>query len=198
MRIDEGRAELRGLRLQARSLITHDYARSLAESREAELAEREAAVNEMIAARTALLEERRAHLETIAEGLPPEAPQAHVRKAHQPYLDVQDRRTRFLKLWAAISTPLLLSSAILILLVSPLALIVDIVALAVVFSGFEAIARRRFISFLGSVVLLVVVAALGVGLVVLFLKHWRTALSLVIGVAAVALLIANLRALRQN
>jgi hypothetical protein len=196
--IDAGRAELRGLRLQARSLTSHDYARSLGERREAELAEREAAVNELIATRTALVEERRAHLETIADGLPPEAPQAHVRKPHRPYLDEQDRRTRFLKLWAAVSTPLLLSSTILILLVSPLALGVDIVVLALVFSGFEAIARRRFISFLGSLVLFVVVVALGIGLVILFVKHWRTALSLVIGFAALALLVANLRTLRQR
>jgi hypothetical protein len=197
-KIDAARAELCGLRLQARSLVTHDYARSLAERRETELAEREAAVNELIAARSALAEERRAHLETIAAGLAPEPPQAHIRKAHRPYLDEQDRRTRFLKLWAAVSTPLLLASAILILLVSPLAWIVDIVVLVLVFSGFEALARRRFVSFLGSLLLVLVVATVAVGLVALFLRHWRTALSLVIGFAALALLVANLRTLRQR
>jgi hypothetical protein len=197
-KIDDGRSELRGLRAQARSLRTHDYARALAESREAGLAEREAAVNEMIAARTALVEERRAHLATVSGGLPPEAPQAHIRRPHQPYLDEQERRTRFLKIWAAVSTPLLLSSVILILVVSPLAWIVDIGIVTCAFLGFEAIARRRFLSFLASVGLLVVVVAVSVGLIVLFLRHWRIALSLVIGVAAVALLIANLRAIRRD
>ncbi len=196
--VDAGRAELRGLRLQARSLMTRDYARTLAKRREAELAEREAAVNELIATRSALVEERRAHLETIADGLPPEAPQAHVRKPHRPYLDEQDRRTRFLKLWAAISTPLLLGSTILILLVSPLAMIVDFVVLVLVFSGFEALARRRFVSFLGSLLLVGAVATLAIGLVALFLNHWRTALSCVIGFAALALLVANLRAMRRH
>jgi hypothetical protein len=196
--IDDGRTELRGLRAQARSLRTHDYARALAESREAELAEREASVNEMIAARTALIEERRAHLATLSEGLPQEGPQAHIRKAHRPYVDEQERRTRFLKLWAAVSTPLLLSSAILVLVVSPLALIIDIAILGCVFSAFEAIARRRFLSFLASLALLAAVVALGVGLVLLFLRHWRIALSVLIGVAALALLIANLRTMRQH
>ena len=197
-RIDDGRTELRGLRAQARSLRTHDYARALAEGREAELVQREAALNQMVAARTSLDEERRAHVATLGEGLSPEAPEAHIRRAHRPYLDEQDRRTRFLKLWAAVSTPLLLCSVILVLVVSPLALVIDIAVLACVFIGVEAVARRRFLSFLASLVLLAVVLALGVGLIVLFLNHWRIALSLVIGVGAVALLIANLRAIRHN
>lgn len=197
-KIDDGRTALRGLRAQARSLRTHDYARALAERRQAELAEREAALNEMIAARTTLDEERRAHIATLGEGIPPEPPEAHIRRAHQPYLDEQERRTRFLKLWAAISTPLLLSSVILVLVVSPLALIIDVAILACVFIGVEAIARRRFLSFLASLILLAVVVVLGVGLILLFLKHWRIALSLLVGVGAAALLLANLRAIRRN
>jgi hypothetical protein len=197
-KIDDGRTALRGLRAQARSLRTHDYARALAEGRRAELVEREAALNEMIAARTSLDEERRAHVATLGEGLPPEPPEAHIRRAHHPYLDEQDRRTRFLKLWAAVSTPLLLASVILVLVVSPLALIIDIAVLACLFIGVEAIARRRFLSFLASLILLGAVVAVVAGLVLLFFKHWRIALSLVIGVGAVALLIANLRAIRHD
>jgi hypothetical protein len=197
-KIDDARIELRGLRAQARSLRTSDHARALAESREGDLAEREASVNEMFAARTALIEERRAHMATLSEGLPQEGPQAHIRKAHRPYVDEQDRRTRFLKLWAAVSTPLLLSSAILILVVSPLAFIIDIAILGCVFTGFEAIARRRFLSFLASLALLAAVVALAVGLILLFLSHWRIALSVLIGAAALALLIANLRTMRQR
>ena len=70
--------------------------------------------------------------------------------------------------------------------------------LVLVFSGFEALARRRFVSFLGSLLLVLVVVTVAVGLVALFLRHWRTALSLVIGFAALALLVANLRTLRQR
>ena len=36
------------------------------------------------------------------------------------------------------------------------------------------------------------------GLILLFLTHWRIALSLLIGVAALALLIANMKAMRRG
>ncbi len=196
--IDTERAALRGLRAQARSLGTHDYARALAESREAELAEREAALNEIIAARTSQAEERRAHLDTLRRPIPPEPPQAHIRRLHRPYLEPQERRTRFLKVWAAVSTPLLLGSVIVLLVGSPLVWIIDIAVLISLFIGVEAVARRRFLSFLGSTVLLAGSIAVVVVFVLLFLKHWRIAISAVVGVAALALLFGNLRDARRG
>jgi hypothetical protein len=196
--IDAERNALRGLRAQARSLSSHDYARVLAKSRQAELAEREAALNQTIAARTRLAEERRAHFGTIGRTIPPEPPQAHIRRPHRPHLEQQERRTRFLKLWAAVSTPLLLGSVIVLLIGSPLAWIIEIAVLVSVFIGVEAIARRRFLSFLGSTILLAGALALGVGFVLLLLKHWRTALSLLVGAAALALLFGNLRDARRG
>jgi hypothetical protein len=196
--IDAERGALRGLRAQARSLSTHDYARVLAQHRRGELAERETALNQTIAQRTNLAEERRAHLDTLSRPIPPESPQAHVRRPHQPHLEEQERRTRFLTLWAAVSTPLLLGSVVVLLIGSPLAWIIEIGVLVAVFIGVEAIARRRFLSFLGSTILLVGVLALIVGFTLLFLKHWRTALALLVGVAALALLVGNLRDARRG
>ena len=196
--IDAERAALRGLRAQARSLSTHDYSRVQAKSRQAELAEREATLNQTIAARTSLAEERRAHLDTLQRPMPPEAPQAHITRPHQPHLEQQERRTRFLTLWAAVSTPLLLASLVVLLLGSPLVRIVEIAVLVAVFIGVEAIARRRFVSFLGSIILLAAVLALGVGFVLLVLNHWRTATALLVGAAAVALLFGNLRDARHR
>ena len=196
--IDLERAALRGLRAQVRSLNTDDSARALARSREADLAKREAALNQSIAVRTSLKEERRLHVAALSRGLPPEPAQAHIRKPHQPYLYQQDRRTRFLSLWAAVSTPLLLGALAVGLVASPLVVSLDITILVIAFIGVEAIARRRFISFLGSVILLVVALGLSVGFVLLLLKHWRIAVSLLVGVAALALLFANLQALRRG
>jgi hypothetical protein len=196
--IDGERAALRGLRAQVRSLRTDDSTRVLAKTREAELAEREAALNQTIALRTSLTEERRAHIASLREPMPPEPPQAHIRKPRQPYLDLQERRTRFLKLWAAISTPLLLACLVIGLIASPLAVTIDIVILAIAFISVEAIARRRFLSFLGSMLLLVGALALSVGFVILLLEHWRIAISLVVGAAALALLFANLKAIRRG
>jgi hypothetical protein len=164
----------------------------------AEVAEGEAELNQTIARRTTLAEERRTHLATLSRQIPPEPPHAHIRKPHTPYLQEQERRTRFLTLWAAVSTPLLLSSIIVILLAAPLAWISTLAVLIVAFAGVEAIARRRLLSFVASALLLTVAAALIVGLTLLFLKHWRTAISVLVGAAALTLLFGNLEELRRG
>lgn len=196
--IEADRGALRGLQAQARSLGTHASARSLSKSRQVEVAARESALNKTIAERTSLAEERGAHLATLSGPIPLEPPQGHVRRAHEPHVDEQHRRTRFLKLWAAVSTPLLLGSVIVVLIASPLTDLITIAALVTVFSGVEAIARRRLLSFLASVVLLAATLALTAGFVLLLLEHWRIALSLLVGAAALALLIGNIRDLHQK
>ena len=196
--IEVERAALRSLRAQARSLSTHDYARSVSEGRQLEVAEREAALNQKITARTSLAEERRAHLATLAGPIPPEPPQAHIKRPHQPHVETQERRTRFLKSWAAVSTPLLLVSVIVVLVASPLASIATIAVLVVLFTGVEAIARRRLLSFVASIVLLAVAVGLIVGFILLLHKHWRTAISVLVAMAALALLLGNLRDLRRG
>jgi hypothetical protein len=196
--IEADRAALRGLRAQARSLSAHDYARALGERRMAEVAERESELGRAIAARTSLAEERRAHLETLSHGIPPESPQAHIRREHKPYVQAQERRTRFLKFWAALSTPLLLGSIIVVLVASPLAFLTTIAVLIVLFAGVEAVARRRLLSFVASVLLLTAAAALIVGFILLLLNHWRTAVSVLVGAAALLLLVGNLRDLRRG
>jgi len=175
-----------------------EHAQALAQDRAAELVKREGSLNRTIATRTALAEERRIHLASIRNPPPPEPPQAHIRKAHRPHAEEQERRTRFLKIWAAVSTPLLLASVIVVLVVSPLAFLTTIAALCLIFSGVEATARRRLLSFLASTALLLLGIALLVGLVLLFLKHWRTAIAVLVGVAALALLAANLQELRRR
>jgi hypothetical protein len=192
------RTGLRELRAQVRSLDSHDYAAALADSRHAEVAEREAALNQTIAARTRLAEELRAHVATLSRPLPPEPPRAHIRRFHQPRFEEQRRRTRFLRLWAALSTPLLLASVIVVLTASPAAIVSTVVVLAAAFIGVEAIARRRFVSFVASSMLLVLTIGLGVALILLFLHHWRIVISALVGAAALALLVGNLRDLRHG
>ena len=196
--IEADRAALRGLRAQALSLRAHEYAQVLATRRMAEVAESEAQLNQTIATRTALSEERRTHLATLSQPMPAEGPQAHIGKPHTPYRHEQERRARFLKLWAAVSTPLLLSSIVVVLLASPLAWITTLAVLIVIFAGVEAIARRRLLSFVASLLLLAAAAALIIGLTLLFIKHWRTAISVLLGAAALVLLFGNLEELRRG
>ena len=75
---------------------------------------------------------------------------------------------------------------------SPLALVTTILIFVAIFTGVEAIARRRSVSFLVSVLRLVGAVVLFVVLAFLFLDHWRIAVSVLIGVAALVLLLGNL------
>lgn len=196
--IESQRRELRSLRAQAHSLRTHEYARALADSRQAEVARCEKSLDETIATRTSLSEERRAHLATLSEPMAPEPAQAHIRKAHRPHINEQERRTRFLNLWAALSTPLLLGSIVVVLIASPLAFLTTIAVVLLLFTGVEAIARRRLLSFIASTVLLLASVGLIVLVVWLLLRHWRTAIALIVGMAAVAILIENLQEMRRR
>ena len=120
-KIEAERAALRGLRAEARSLSTHDYARALADRRQAEVAEREAELNRTIALRTSLAEERRAHLATLAGPIPPEPPRpTSERPTDRAARNRSDARGSS-STWAAVSTPLLLGSVIVVLVASPLA-----------------------------------------------------------------------------
>ncbi len=197
-KISARRTALRELAVEVRSLDAHDYAVSLAATRRAEMAKLEASLDRSIADRARLADELRLHVDTLHRPLADEDPQAHIKKAHRPYTEAQQRRTRFLRFWAAISTPLLLSLVPVILLARPLAWITTLVALAVLFIGVEAVARRRFLSFLGSTLLLGATVAAVVVFARLGHQYWKYALSTVFGAAALALLIGNVGDLRHG
>jgi hypothetical protein len=167
------------------------------DGRRAELADREAKLSESISARTRLADERLSYLDSVKQPSS-EPPQAHLTAPHGPRTDEEQRRIRFLRLWAVISTPLLLAAPIVVLVASPLAWIPTIAALVALFLGVEAIARHRFVSFLGSLLLVVGVIAVVGGLVYLARYHWQIVLSAVLGAAALAVLIGNLGDLRHG
>ncbi len=189
--VEAERTVLRRLRAEARSLEAYAPARALAAIRFSEVASYEAALNEKIAGRTRLAEERLAHLATLSRSLVPDPPQAHLRNPHEPLGVQRDERDRLLKLWARVSIPLLLGVIVVALTASPLALATTIAIIAAAFMGVEAVARRRFVAFLISLSLVVGGVALSGALLVLFLDHWRIAISALIAIAAVVLLVAN-------
>ena len=191
------RAALRSLQVQVRSLDAHHYARALANSRRSELADREAKLNQLIAERTRLADERRSHLDSL-EHPPADLPDAHIASRHEPRTEQEERQLRFLRLWSVLSTPLLLASPIVVLIAQPLTWITTIAALVALFLGAEAIARHRFLSFLASLLLMVAVVGGIVGFALLIHNYWRVAVSAVLGAAALALLIGNLNDLRHG
>ena len=92
----------------------------------------------------------------------------------------------------------MLGSIIVVLVASPLTSIATIAVLVGLFASVEAIARRRLLSLVASTLLLLAAIVLVAGLIVLFLRHWRIALSIVLGLAAVTLLVGNIRDLRRG
>jgi hypothetical protein len=191
-RIDDERAELRRTSAEVRSLEAHDHTRKLARKCAAERDELEKKLNATIADRVSLDEELRTHRDTLKRPLPAPEPQDHVKTRHGPRTEEQQRRARFLRVWAAVSTPLLLAMVPVILLARPLTWVTTLIAITLLFIGVEAFARRRFLSFLGSVLLLAAIVAALVGFVALFHYHWRIAVSVLFAAAAVLLLAGNL------
>jgi hypothetical protein len=102
---------VRALRAQARSLGLYDYARALAQDRAAKVALREAELNQVIASRTSLADERRVHLATLSEPVPREQPQAHIARHHRPHIEEQVRRSRSARPPAAVLIPCQLGRA---------------------------------------------------------------------------------------
>jgi hypothetical protein len=196
--IAQQRHHLRRMAVAQRSLEAHEETRSLTAAKRADLAALERDLNQTIDERTKLSEELRAHLETLTRPLPSVSPQAHISKPHGPRSEAQQRRTRVLRVWAAISTPLLLALVPVVLLARPLALVTTIAAAALLFIGMEAFARRRFLSFLASTALV----AATIFLVELFIhlghQYWKYVLAAVFGLAALALMIGNVGDLRHG
>lgn len=190
--IAAGRDELRRLHAEALSLERYSHTRPLAEGRRALMAEHEGRLDGSIAERASLQEELRVHRDTLSEPLPAPPPQAHIKKRQGPRAEAQQQRTRILRAWAALSTPLLLGLVPVVLLARPLAWLTTIVVVALLFIGMEAFARRRFLSFLASTLLLSVTIVVVFAFVRLGHAYWRYALAAVFAVAALALLIGNL------
>ena len=190
--IDTELNELRRMQVELRSLERHSRTRSLTESKRSQLDERQRELDQAIAERTRLDEELRIHLDTLSRPLPVLPPQAHVTKRHDPRTEAQQQRTRILRAWSALSTPLLLALVPVVLLARPLTWVTTFVAAALLFIGMEAFARRRFLSFVASTLLLAATVALVVAFIRLGHQYWKYALAGVFAIAALGLLIGNL------
>jgi hypothetical protein len=190
--------DLRGVAAEVRSLEAHGRAGALTQKRRQEMVALEADLKEEIAARASVSEELDIHRDTLSRPPAPDDPQAHL--AHRPGRRAaeQHRRTRFLGLWAAVSTPLLLGVVPVILLAKPLAVITSLAVFGFAFLGAEAFARRRLVSFLASALLIGVLAGIVLFLVDVIPRYWKIGVSAVFVVAALALLVGNLGDLRRG
>ncbi|HSN12950.1 MAG TPA: hypothetical protein VLS51_12665, partial [Propionibacteriaceae bacterium] len=137
----------------------------------------------------ALRDERPTMLGTLEHGAAQAGPHAHLRHRRTP-IQPQDRgRRRLLTAWSVVSTPLAL--ALIGYLFRPATSSrweIALLALMAIVSV-EAFARGYLLAFLGRVFLLLVV----INFVEVFVLNWQSVLSIGIGLAAVLLLVVNLR-----
>jgi hypothetical protein len=193
--IERDREALRRLRATAVSLAHHENTKGLARRRSAEVAKAEAALGGLVRSRTELAEERAAHEATLARPPAADEPQEHLREPHLPYTPSWGPRTRFLHVWAALSTPLFILAIVGMFVVPHEPVAILLAAAVVLFVTMEAWARRKLLAFSTGLLMLgggVAVAA-GLGLAVIYGGRYV----LLVPMAAVAgvLLVVNLREL---
>jgi len=101
--------------------------------------------------------------------------------------------------WAAMSTPLLLTAlgVVMVVLRGSLALLAA-VGVVVLFAAFDALARRRFLTFLiGSAFLALALGVVG-AVIAAFLINWRITVLVPMTLAVVSLLYLNVRDLLRR
>ncbi len=194
MDITRDREALRRLRVTAVSLAHHNNTSTLARRRAAEVAGAESALATLVQRRTELVEERAAHEATLARAVEIDEPREHLREPHLPYTS-QGQRTRFLHVWAALSTPLFILAIVAIFVIphEPVAILLG--AVVVLFVTMEAWARRKLLQFSTGLLMLAGAVAVVAGLVLAVTYGGRYVLLAPLVVIAGFLLVVNLREL---
>jgi hypothetical protein len=191
------RAGLHSLAAQMHALDGRVDLRATRAARGTELADEERALLGTARERARLADEITAYREHLADPAA-QVPDAHLGRSATPAARKQVRRPRFLTVWAAISTPLLLLTIVVLFTAPPLAFFSSLALFVALFLGVEAAARGRLLSFLVGLVLTVatvgVLVVVGLGL----LGHWRVVLAGLLTLAALVLFFVNVRELRRG
>ena len=151
-----------------------------------------------MARRAALAEERAAHLAYLAGPRDPGPPDAHLRHPHLPYAAAADLRSRFLRVWAAVSTPVLVLGLTGLLLRPSVPVLVGFLTFLIVFWLVEAIGRRRVLAFATVLGALVLWVAAVTALILALLSSWHLVLAGLLAALALVLLVVNVRELRSD
>ena len=191
------RSEARSETVAARAMTGDSATSALADRRRAVVADHEARISELRAERRELEAELDALDMAEAAGLPLEGPRAHLGEHELPEHEVAEShvRQRVLRIWAAVSTPVLLAVIIWLLVghateyywtgvLGGLALII----------GFEALARGRLM----SAVFTTLTFFIGIGIIIGLLQEWRITLAILLLIGAVVLLWQNIHELRTS
>jgi hypothetical protein len=157
------------------------------------LAALETSVAESRTRRQALAEERAALARASVAGLPRQDPQAHLRHRAVPNVDPVRTRSRVLRVWSAVSASILLAGLAVVILGHFGAPLLAFGGLAVVMLSVEAFARGHLGQFIAGLLGAAVVGAVAWLVTQAVIGNWRLALAVLLILAALALLFANIR-----
>ena len=158
----------------------------------AALAALETSLQQVRVRRQALAEERAVLARAAVHGLPLEDPHAHLRRRALPNVDPARTRTRVLRIWSAVSASVLLAGLALVIL-GQFGALLPAVGLAVVMLCAEAFARGHLVRFVAGLLAVTVVAAAAWLGTWAALGHWRSAIAVLLALAAAALSFASIR-----
>lgn len=129
-----------------------------------------------------------------------EDPRQHLRSPHRPYATGQQRPTRFLHVWAALSTTLLLVALVGVFMVSmPWSQrLLGAAGVVLLFAAVDAIARGKFRSFIVGLTAIVAVVGVLAAVVAAFIINPQVAILVPVGITAAVLLIVNVRDLLRR
>lgn len=196
--VDAERRAARQEDAQARALQLDAITQPIAAARREEVATRDAAMLALRDERRHLAAEEAALEAAVRDGLPAPPPRAHLGRAAAALDEVEEEprvRSRLLRIWAAISTPLIIAIVVWLLVGNYTDYYwVGVLAGVLVILGVESLARGRLLAFLGWAVVVLVGASIAIGL----LREWRFTLAIILLVGAVVLLAQNLRELRSS
>ncbi|MCF7553143.1 hypothetical protein [Pseudonocardia sp. WMMC193] len=203
VRVDELETEIagerlavRGLYAEIRSLTAHTDAAPGRPAHLEELRARETALAGLVAERVRLTEEIDVQSDRLARPRPPGPPDAHLNRPHLPYVVPADLRSRFLRVWAALSIPVLIGGLGALLYWPHLSTLLWFAVGLVAFAIVESVARRRSVEFAASLAGLAITALVVTGLVIALLSGWKIVLAGSLALAALLLLVVNVRELR--
>jgi hypothetical protein len=148
--------------------------------------------NRLTSARMAvvrLTDERQRLVRSRAEGIPVTAPHAHLAHRRLPIGAAERGRSRFLGLWAIVSTPLVLWLISVLFRPDTTSRTQTAVALLALVLAVEAFARGYLFAFLGRVLLVYAVYRL----VVVFYGNWQQVTAVSLAVLAFVVLAVNIR-----
>jgi hypothetical protein len=191
-----GHAALRGAAAEQRSLAAGPTGlRASVAAKGVAVRKAERALAGLCAEHARLSDELAVHREHLARPVDAGAVDERLRPASTS--PSEPGRPRLLRLWGAVSTPLLLLTVVLLLVGPPLAFLSSLTLAVVTFLGVEAAARGRLLSFVVGLGMAVLIAAVGVVLVLALLQNWRVVLAALLSVVALVLLAGNVRELRR-